>query len=201
MARYWRYYILAVVLLCFGLLIGVSVKRFLPLVTNQYSVDMLTATPEQRLQITDLLNMLLMQIPGSINSRVGLVHGSKRTDSSIIDRFQYDVVANVTIAGHMPQGTIQVNRPLSLWDDFMPSLVANRCPLVHVSDMQEDMYKARISDLGIKVFMGCPLQAANGDLQGVVFVLWTDEPLHTVVNLAYTKLRQTSLDVKRILDK
>jgi hypothetical protein len=134
------------------------------------------------------LKLLLKTIPDVQSVRLGLIHGGGPVRRSTVDRLRFDVLGAEANPGYNA-GAKGQNLPLSQWDDYLPILIADRCPLIRVADMQEDAPRARILAYGAKAFMGCPIRAPNGNLEGAIFALWGGIPSGEIQSVAEEKLR------------
>jgi hypothetical protein len=157
-----------------------------------------TVTRSSRQLVDNQLKLLLKTIPDVQAVRLGIIHGGGPVRRTTVDRFRFDVLGAEANPGYNA-GTKGQNLPLSQWDDYLPILIAGRCPLVRVADMQEDAPRARILSYGTKAFMGCPMKSPDGDLEGAIFALWGHEPPGDVQSIAEEKLRIAARIIQREL--
>ena len=185
-------YLIFLGLFCIGAFLGFWIgNRMIP----EPNVPALKISAEAKPVVDQQLKNLLRTIPGIQGVRLGIVHGGGPVKRTTVDRFRFDVLGAESNPGFNVGGTAN-NLPLSQWDDYLPILVANRCPVIRVKDMAEDSPRVRILAYGVTVFMGCPLKAPDGSLQGAIFALWGTEPTGETPTIAEEKLRIAAKNIQ-----
>jgi hypothetical protein len=120
-------------------------------------------------QIVAATNGLLETVPHVSQVRLALIHAVGGRERTLADRFQYNVVVVAAPAGY-PAGFVEQNLPLTYWDDYLPALIANKCPKILINDMTEESAKVRLQSLNGRFVMPCPVFSDDHTLRGAVFI-------------------------------
>ena len=94
-----------------------------------------------------------------------------------VGMLRYDVTNAVALPGRAA-GVSIVNEPLSVWNDFLPALLAGKCLLMASTDAHNFDLRARLQVLGANSLMACPVTDIEGKLLGALFSNWdaADQP-------------------------
>ena len=126
--------------------------------------------------IDQALTNLLQHSAGAARIRLGVIHNgvSGLTGVSLL---RYDIINAVALPGRTP-GALTVNDPLTVWSDFLPSLLAGNCQLQMAADVRNYALKARLEALGADSLLACPVIDLEGKLLGAMLTNWdlADKP-------------------------
>jgi hypothetical protein len=122
--------------------------------------------------INQLLGSLLEKAPSVARVRLDVVHNGVTgvTGTALL---RYDVTNSVAARGHSP-GPLLSNQPLSDWDSFLPTLLADKCDVALVDQTPNISFRARLESLGASAFMACPVIDVQNRMMGAVILQWDE---------------------------
>jgi hypothetical protein len=138
--------------------------------------------------IDQVLSVLIQHSASAARIRLGVIHNgvSGLTGTSLL---RYDITNAVALPGRDPGASV-VNAPLSIWNDFLPALLAGKCQLIGLQEASNFELRSRLQALGANSLLACPVTDIEGKLLGGLFSNWdaadpppAGEQLQAVIDL------------------
>ena len=138
--------------------------------------DELRRVSESNELIHKIMDAMMRSAPGADRARFSVFHNGI-SGLTGIGLLRYDVIVAVAGPGRS-EGDLEQNRPLEEWSSYLPELIAGRCAWVDASSIRNTSARARMEDMGIKVFNVCPVVDSFSRVLGAVAVYWSrgDDP-------------------------
>lgn len=131
--------------------------------------DLVRAAEADRL-IGQLLTALLQRAPRVARVRLGVIHNGV-TGVTGMSLLRYDITNAVAAGGHAVGDMVQ-DQPLSELNELLPALLAGRCQVRSVTEVESLPARVRLEAMGAGTAMACPATDIQGKLLGGVFMMW-----------------------------
>jgi hypothetical protein len=123
--------------------------------------------------IEQLMKTFLGQSPGITRVRLAVIRGGLA--GPMLPRYD---VTNSVAARSRATGPLVRDRPVSDWNDFLPSLLAGLCTLHRVPAADTPALSTGLASSCAASVLVCPATGPAGDLMGAMIVMWdgNDQP-------------------------
>ncbi|HQT80391.1 MAG TPA: hypothetical protein PLD10_25410 [Rhodopila sp.] len=129
-----------------------------------------------------LLRAMLVKAAGASRVQLNVIHNGV-TGLTGTGLLRYDLTNSVAAPGRAAGSTV-TNQPLSDWNDFLPTLLANECSFHHVDELHSASIQARLQALGGAATLVCPASDVQGRIVGAIFIIWdTNDPVPDAASL------------------
>jgi hypothetical protein len=132
----------------------------------------LIATQTRTTTIEQILARFEQTHPPYTRVRVGLLHNGRGIIDGIAPA-QWDIVAGFVVNGSSPP--VLSDRPLSEWNSYIGSMLADQCTTIRRSSLQNDIVKTRMTETRTAALIACPITDAKKQLLGAIFGAWDDD--------------------------
>lgn len=116
------------------------------------------------------LQSLVAATPGASRSRVHVIHNGVFTVTGV-GLLRYDVTHAAARAGRAP-GAYETNTPLSQMTDYLDTLIDHKCKRVEVTSLKDPGASFKMNELGVSVFLACPIYNTANQLIGALLTHW-----------------------------
>lgn len=125
--------------------------------------------------IQSRLQAVVAATPGASRSRVHVIHNGVFTVTGV-GLLRYDVTHAAARAGRSP-GAYESNTPLSQMTDYLDSLIGHQCRQMEVASLKDPGASYKMKELGVSVFLACPIYNSADQLLGALLTQWDEGDL------------------------